>query len=145
MKRDRRLHGLSSEHHQALVLARRAARAAQETDDGGRNDVWQEVKQRFADELEPHFQVEERLLLPALSAAGETELVRRTEEDHAALRGLVGSDPQGHGLVEILGSFGARLRAHVRFEEDELFPACERELPDGVLDAVAAAAPKTAR
>ncbi len=125
VKRDPRLQGLSSEHHQALVLAR--------TLETGR--AVPDLAARFAAELEPHFRIEEEMLLPALAAAGEETLVRRTLDDHAALRALVADPASGV-------AFGRRLREHVRFEERELFPACEAHLGDEVLEAVAARSPR---
>lgn len=90
---------------------------------------------RFAAELEPHFRIEEAVLLPALAAAGEETLVRRTLEDHAALRALAADPASGV-------AFGRRLREHVRFEERELFPACEARLGDATLEAIAARRPR---
>lgn len=137
MKRDPRLQGLSSEHHQALVLARslRALVAA------GRADAAaaRALAERFRRELEPHFRVEDEVLLPALRSAGERALVERTAADHAFLRGLASA--AGEGRVEGLGAFAERLAEHVRFEEGELFPACEARLPAGVLQEVARRVP----
>ncbi len=140
MKRDPRLRGLSSEHHQALVLARSftelaeaAAWSIEEAEGLGR---------RFDRELEPHFRVEEEVLLPALRAAGAAALVERTEADHAFLRTSVAAARTG--VVAAARAFGERLHEHVRFEERELFPACEATLPGEVLDEVARRAPKPA-
>lgn len=135
MKRDPRLHGLSSEHHQALVLARRlASHEGPWTDDDARA-----LRRRFETELEPHFATEEEILLPALTAAGETDLVARTEADHAFLRECVANADAGRR--ETVAAFAQRLQEHVRFEERELFPACERALDVAVLDAVAVRSP----
>jgi hypothetical protein len=117
MKRDRRLQGLSSDHHQALVLARRAA--------GGELDA-EEVRARFERELAPHFAIEEELLLPALDDAA---LVARTASDHAAIRAALARGD--------LAGFAELVASHVRFEERELFPACEERVSPEVLDAVA--------
>lgn len=134
MKRDARLRGLSSEHHQALVLARTTA---------ADQDPWTEARgaallRRFASELEPHFRVEEELLLPALRLAGERALADRTAEEHARLRALAAA--AGAGEPAAARAFGELLQAHVRFEERDVFPACEARLPDDVLDAVARSA-----
>ena len=111
MKRDPRLHALSSEHHQALVLARRARRG---------ESVVGQLK-----ELEAHFAIEERVLLPALARAGRADLAARTVDEHADIRHSV-NDPV---------RFGELLEAHVRFEERELFPICEALIPEA-LDAL---------
>lgn len=136
MKRDARLRGLSSEHHAALVLARWLS---------GREAGWthadgMELGRRFDAELEPHFGVEDALLLPALRQAGASELAERTARDHARLRALVAAARVGDRLAA--GAFGRDLGEHVRFEERELFPACEQLLSDAVLDEVGRRAPK---
>ena len=121
MKRDPRLHRLSSEHHYALVLARRATR--------GELSV-EEARRAFDVTLSAHFAVEERRLLPALVDAGEVALAERTRLEHAAIaRALESGD---------LLAFGRLLTEHVRFEERELFPACEPLLTGDGLDAIAA-------
>lgn len=139
MKRDLRLHGLSSEHHEALVLARSLLRRAS----GWTAAQGRVLARRFEAELEPHFRVEESVLVPALEAVGARELVDRTLDDHTFLRdtlsAVVAGDP------EAARAFGVRLQEHVRFEERELFPRCEALLPAGVLDEVARRAPKTRR
>ena len=136
MKRDPRLRGLSSEHHQALVLARTLAAP---------NASWHAADgvllgQRFDSELEPHFLIEEEVLLPGLRAVGRVDLVDRTIADHLFLRASASAARAGD--AEAARAFGTRLGDHVRFEERELFPACEALLPDGVLDEVARRAPK---
>jgi hemerythrin-like domain-containing protein len=138
MRRDPRLHGLSSDHHHALALARevRLALASGAADDR----LAREVAARFDAELEPHFRVEEQVLLPALRAAGEAALVERTLEDHAFLRERAAYAAEG--WADRLGSLADRLVRHVRFEEGELFPRCETALDDAVLDEVARLAPK---
>jgi len=67
MKRDPRLRPLSGDHHHALALARRASLAATDQNPGALEDTWDEVVQRFDDELTPHFEIEERFLLPAMT------------------------------------------------------------------------------
>ena len=135
MKRDPRLRGLSSEHHQALVIARTLIAGRDWTaDDGAR------LSRRFELELEPHFRVEEEVLLPALRDAGAIALADRVVDDHAFLRAKVAEAAAGDGHAA--RSLGERLQEHVRFEERELFPACEELLASEVLDGVARRSPK---
>lgn len=135
MKRDARLRRLSTEHHHALVLARELSRHAT----AGTSDapVVRDLRARFERELQPHFRVEEQLLLPALRALGEDALAARVEADHSALRAHLAAAERGE--PGHLASFAERLTEHVRFEERELFPSCEARLPGAVLDAVAGA------
>ena len=124
MKRAAPLTPLSREHHEALVLARRAATA----DPAGTEAAAQRehLLQRWRVQFEPHFAEEEQALLPALVAAGETEAAARAAAEHAWLRGLVERVRQGD--PQALPEWGAAMQAHVRFEERELFPLAERVL-----------------
>ena len=133
MKRHADLQDLSRDHHHALVLARRAAAAAAEPGEAAR--VWPSVVQAFEVELEPHFRVEEELLLAPLASAQEHELVQRTQADHARIRELIAGEASQQALAEL----GELLRAHVRFEESELFPTAEAKLDASQLAAAAAA------
>ena len=138
MKRDIRLHGLSSDHHHALVLARRIREAAARGELG--LALAAHARERYDAELAPHFAVEEEELLPALAAAGRQDLAERTRGEHEALRAHLRAAEAGE--LARLGQFAALLEAHVRFEEGELFPACEALAGDEVLGRVARRAPK---
>jgi|SRR5690625_118326 len=142
MYRDPRLRGLSSDHHQALVLAVMLKKAAKSGNEATLKAAAQELAERFERELDPHFIVEEEVLLPALRARGASEydLIERTEVDHAWLR--EGAAKAAAGETEHLGVYGERLSDHVRFEEKELFERCQNILPDAVLDEVWHRCPK---
>ena len=122
MKRAPELAPLSREHHEALVLARRAC-------EPGRADpalLREQVLRRWGEQFEPHFAAEERVLLPALDAAGATAEAGAAREDHAQLRLLV----QGlrAGEAGSLHAWGEAMRAHVQWEERRLFPLAEQLL-----------------
>lgn len=127
MKRSPGLRTLSSEHHTALVLARRAALAA--AGDSGREvaKVWSEVVQRFEAELEPHFHREETLLLPALMKVGEKGIVEQTLAEHAQLRSLVHERVRDAESLQLIADL---LKAHIRFEERVLFEIAQLRLPE---------------
>lgn len=127
MKRHAALRKLSSDHHHALVLAKRAETAS--GDDAGIAEFWHEVQRSFREQLEPHFCEEEAHLLPALAQAGENALVERTLAEHAAMRRLIAAKPS----TETLAAFAELLHAHVRFEERELFEAAQRRLSEAAL------------
>ena len=130
MKRRPALRQLSREHHGALVLALRIAKAG---DTDAISHLMATVPSFFTQELEPHFRDEETTLLHALAMAGANALVRRTLDEHQLLRGLVDRIAAGH--VASLVEFAQALRAHVRFEESELFAMAETLLPAEILDA----------
>ena len=129
MKRDPALRNLSNEHHQGLVLAKRAKKAAC-TEEA--QQAWEEIRQRFAVEMEPHFRDEEARLLPALERAGEAKLVKRTLDEHVALRRLIDENS-----VEAMIRFAGLLEQHIRFEERELFEAAQHVLTPAELDELA--------
>ena len=133
MKRDPRLRDLSRDHHRALVLARRAAGSADGTDEAVAA-TWRTVRDEYAHHLAPHFDVEERCLLAPLELRGEEALVRRTRQEHEQLRALLNSSD---GPRARLCAFADLLRAHVRFEERELFPAAEALLSPAELQRAA--------
>jgi hypothetical protein len=60
-------------------------------------------------------------------------VVRRTLEEHQLLRSL--ADRIAAGDIASLKELAQALRAHVRFEERELFTTAETLLPGDVLDA----------
>jgi hemerythrin-like domain-containing protein len=136
VKRDDRLRDLSDDHHAALVLARRARNAGALAHVMKQREVWDAVARAFAQDLAPHFAIEERLLLPALTSVGEGALAERVRAEHVALRALL-DDPRA--LATRLSAFGDLLRDHVRFEEREVFPVAQEKLSSAALDAVALA------
>lgn len=126
MKRHAALLQLSREHHQALKLARQARFACDAGLAAAIAQAAETICQRFRDDLEPHFQIEEKDLLPSLAAVGASELVHRTLAEHAELRDLNRrlAEPDG----ETLARFATLLNDHVRFEERELFETAQRLL-----------------
>ena len=89
MKRIPELRDLSDDHHVALVVAQHCKRASRPDSEVTPEQIWGQVLETFSSHLEPHFQIEEAHLLPALCAIGETSLADKIREDHAALRDLI--------------------------------------------------------
>jgi hemerythrin-like domain-containing protein len=135
VKRHPALRPLSDDHHRALVLARRLRRSAAGADAEALERLAGEVAAEFMHALEPHFEVEERVLLPLLRARGAAALAERTADDHARLRALA----RGVFAAETPRALGALLERHGRFEERELFPRAEALLAEQELAAVHAA------
>lgn len=129
MKRSPILLELSREHHTALVLALRIARA---TEPAAQAALLTSVPATFRNELEPHFQEEEQGVLPQLATAGELALVNRTLEEHRQMRDLIAR--MAAGDLNCLKPFGVLLKAHVQFEERELFVTAQAVLPAAYLD-----------
>jgi hemerythrin-like domain-containing protein len=139
VKRDLRLVGLSREHHHALVLAAHLRKAVQAG--GDLAAMARRAARQFADEIDPHFRVEEEILLPALRRLGPAEdcFVQQIEADHAWLR--AGAARAAGGETAHLLAWAERLTAHVRFEEREVFEHCQQVLSPEILDAVGLARP----
>ncbi len=131
MKRDPRLRALSSDHHRALVMARRMAReGTAETPDPR---VLGEIEAFCREELAPHFTQEEEILLPALERHGESALVERTLREHAEMMSLAERLNEPDALV----AFSRLLKQHVRFEEQELFDVAQAKLDETELERIA--------
>lgn len=122
MKRSPALVALSREHHTALVWSKRAQRG----DTAAPGTLMTQLVTVFDREMEPHFQTEERDLLPALRTCGQHDLADRTLAEHRALRDEV--DRIRAGDATAVATFGKLLEAHVRFEERELFAVAEKLL-----------------
>ncbi|HEX8989962.1 MAG TPA: hemerythrin domain-containing protein [Rhodocyclaceae bacterium] len=120
MKRSPFLRDLSRDHHAALSLANRIAKADGEC---ALADLVRGVPEEFRRAIEPHFRQEEEGLLVELEQVGEALLVARTLAEHRHLRDL--ASRMADGDPSVLRAFGTALRDHVRFEERELFAAAE--------------------
>jgi hemerythrin-like domain-containing protein len=137
MKRHPDLQSLSRDHHQALVVASRL-KHVNDKDAIAARAAFLEFWRRHG---QPHFRVEEDVLLPGFASAGGAEDpgVARVLRDHAEIR-LRALQLQGDtASVPGQRALGELLAAHVRFEEGELFPAIEVALTSEQLSAVASA------
>ena len=123
MKRHAQLQDLSREHHIALTLALEAKRAALSGAPAELESAASACLAAFPRALDAHFVVEEKTLLPLLSAAGESELVARVWREHEELRQLIAQMEKVE--AKTLLRFAELLAAHVRFEERDLFAILE--------------------
>jgi hemerythrin-like domain-containing protein len=131
MRRSRALKPLSSEHHQALLVAFQLKKglAGHSESAGAPKDLpgLLSLARRFEESvLRPHTRAEEDVLGRHLAA----EDMRRLAGEHEELRRLLatakGSQPAE--LRSALGAFADLLERHVRWEERELFPAAEGQV-----------------
>ncbi|KEA63722.1 Hemerythrin HHE cation binding region [Marinobacterium lacunae] len=133
MKRIDALRGLSSDHHRALVIAKKAKHASDQGD-AALIRLWTEIEQAYAAELERHFTIEEQYLSAPLTEIGETALVERLHEEHRQLRAHF--QPGAPRNLDALHAFGDLLANHVRFEERELFNTAQERLSADLLSAL---------
>ena len=131
MKRSAALAALSRDHHHALATALRLRRA-EVTD---LDEAVAHLQAFWEPRGRRHFEIEERLLLPALpetdtdwrAAAG------RVRDEHARIRAAVDglrAGGRGEASLEAAHGLGRLLRDHVRFEERDLFGVLEARLPE---------------
>ena len=121
MKRSEALAPLSRDHHVALEVALRLRRSEP--------DAAERFRAFLAADGRRHFALEEELLLDHLTAEERERMVT----DHLMLSSARPQDDVG------LQALGERLNEHVRWEERELFPRLEAELPPERLAAIGAA------
>lgn len=136
MKRSQALRGLSREHHEALVLARRASATADDPHSAAAREQREHLLTRWTTQFEPHFALEEQVLLPTLVAAGHGLPAAQALAEHTKLRRII--ECLRSGEVQALAAWGDAMAAHVRFEERSLFPLAERVLDLTVLTALLA-------
>lgn len=142
MKRIPELRDLSDDHHLALVLAIRCRRANRPDSAWTPSQLWAMVRDAMQSHLEPHFRIEETILLPALLELGEESLVQRIEDDHAALREL-GAAPTPDRVRVV--RFGELLESHIRYEERHVFESTQDRLPAKALEAIVRACERVPR
>lgn len=131
MKRSQALRGLSREHHEALVLARRASATAGDPHSVAARQQREHLLTRWTAQFEPHFALEEQVLLPALVAAGHGLPAEQALTEHTELRRIIKCLRSSE--VQALAAWGDAMAAHVRFEERSLFPLAESVLDPTVL------------
>jgi hemerythrin-like domain-containing protein len=140
VKRAQALQDLSREHHEALVLARRACAAAADPHGLDAQAQRAHLLERWAVQFAPHFELEEQTLLPALERAGQHEPVATALAQHTCLRDLI--ERIRHGDVLALAPWGDSMEIHVRFEERNLFPLAQSVFePSELTDVMKQSAP----
>ena len=93
----------------------------------------------WAEHTEPHFREEEEVLLPAFAVYGNTSAkpIVRMLADHVAIRHMVSelsSQVDGNQpYSKTMRTIGEMLRAHIRHEENLVFPLIEEAMPEEAL------------
>jgi hemerythrin-like domain-containing protein len=146
MKRHPSLQDLSGDHHQGLVQARRLVKAAAgEETKLGMQEVARGFVRFFWEHANHHFREEEEVLLPAFARHADpfADPIPKMLVEHIQIRRLVADLEQqlsdGAPLPRTMSEVGTLLRAHIRLEEDVIFPLIERAMPEDALTALAEA------
>jgi iron-sulfur cluster repair protein YtfE (RIC family) len=132
---------LSHDHHHALVLCLRIHQGLKKKcDDGGWLKLMTEETIRFYEsDLTSHFKIEEEVLFPAMRNVSEaTELIEELLSEHRALENFIGRLRQmnAQGIEETLTQLADCLKAHIRKEENSLFPIYEKSIPEELADTI---------
>jgi len=119
--RDKSLIPLSRQHQHALALCVRIDRAQPIPDHD--LEAWQaEIHQQFQQEIKVHLDAEEQLVFPAARTFPElSPLVEELVAEHESLRTQFYSAETKSISTEELPMFAAKLSAHIRKEERQLF------------------------
>jgi hemerythrin-like domain-containing protein len=134
MWRDPSLHPLSHQHQHGLALCvlidrgLKADRSEQKAD-----DLAGKVAAAWEVELKGHFEVEEKVLFPAVEPKlSSGTIVQELVAQHRKLEALIGSiaGAGGPGRVELLIEFGRLLSQHIRTEERQLFEEIQGRLSE---------------
>ena len=140
MLRDPNLVPLSHQHHNALamcVLTRRAL--GEDASPANVSRLARRAIDRYELELANHFEIEEKILFPAIqNALGELPLAAELIAQHRAVENLVAQLRSSPSAV-LLEQLCALLTAHIRREEGDLFQMAQARLPAPVLRSLGAA------
>ncbi|WP_394766704.1 hemerythrin domain-containing protein [uncultured Paludibaculum sp.] len=129
MRRHKSLHPLSHQHHNGLALCVLVERAlASDASEPVVRRLAAKCAGRFDLELVNHFQLEEQVLFPAVTAElGPYPLVDALIAEHRAMEQQI-AVLRHEPTVNRLQEFATLLRAHIRREENELFPSIQDRL-----------------
>jgi hemerythrin-like domain-containing protein len=138
-KRSRELKPLSSEHHQAMLVAFQLKKgiAGHAESAGAPRDLpgLMGLARRFEDSVfKAHTRAEEELLGRWLPAGD----MRRLQEEHGQMKRLLDTARTARPpeMRAALAAFADLLERHVRWEERELFDACEERMDEEALAVV---------
>lgn len=131
-KRHPSLISLSQDHHHALALALRCRKQAlgqlNPGDPKSMKGLAEEVKNFFLQNLQRHFEAEEKVLFPLMvseSRDAEPLVAQLVREHEQMLKDVTALEGESQ-LPETLFNLGDLLERHIRSEERELFPLFER-------------------
>lgn len=122
---------LSHDHHHALVLCLRIHRGLekQRADEDWLKSTAEGAIRFYESDLTPHFKIEEEVLFPAMQNFPEAAVViTELLSEHRALENLIEQLRQTkvRELEETLTQLADLLKAHIRKEENSLFPIYEK-------------------
>jgi len=137
MKRAEQLQKLSREHHDSLIMARTLIRVVETGSETDLQEAIATVTKFFDDEIEEHFQHEERTIFAPIfkDYKEHMELSKTLLKEHGFMRLMIPKLAL-EGTRENLAEFALVLKNHTHTEERDLFPIIEKRFTDEQLDAI---------
>lgn len=133
MKRHPYLQPLSREHHLGLVLANHARHCQ---DPNEIRTHWQAITAYLDQQMQQHFAIEDGLIVQFVTDSGDSDamaLIAQMQEEHRDMDKLRHTtDPS----LTDLHALADALTAHIRYEEQQVYPVIERILDDVQLLAI---------
>lgn len=137
MLRDPSLIPLSHQHQHGLALTVLIDRGLKATPTQEKaRELSRKVAQMAEVELLGHFQVEEKVLFPAvLSKLKSSEVIEELIEQHRKLEALIEqiANADASTRIPLLTEFGELLHRHIRIEERQLFQDIQANLSEAQL------------
>lgn len=130
IKRSSELAPLSREHHEGLLFVWKIRQGLKNGTDV--NEIARFVQWFWMTDLKRHFQQEETVLSPLLP---EDPLLVQMMQEHEEIEALIHINEQiADG--DLLTKLADTINDHIRFEERQLFPSIEKQLPPEALSLV---------
>jgi hypothetical protein len=126
IKRHKAIVGFSHEHHDGLLLCWKIRQGFRKGISVQRIAAY--TLYFFEGAIRPHFEEEERLLLPLFDVNDPMRL--RTYEDHSEIYAQIAFLRHGKASENVLKNLADELEKHIRFEERELFNEVQKRLTE---------------
>src|ERR1044072_2057626 len=142
MKRHKSLYPLPHDHHHALVQARNLRLASSATNGSSFSQAAGDFITFWDANLERHFLQEEEILLPVFAnyITADSSEILETLKQHLEIRRACGDlrarISQGRATGAEGLALAEQLEQHIRYEENQLFPAIEEAVPEAELWAI---------
>lgn len=137
MARVEQLKKISQEHNESLIMAQDIFEIAQNGNDDAVQDAMEKIRDYCNNELELHFQHEERTIFAPIFKEYKAHIALSKEllKEHGIIRLLVPKMTLETARDD-LSYFAITLKNHTDREEQELFPIIEELFSNEQLDAI---------
>src|SRR6478736_5198745 len=131
IKRSKQLTPLSKDHHDGLLFAWKIKQGLK--NGAPVNTIAEYVQWFWKTHLAEHFREEEQILAPHLPP--ENALLNQMLEEHQVIEAMVHINDNIPDPTLLL-NLAQAIDGHIRFEEKQLFPYAEKEIPENELNLI---------